>query len=135
MLFPALVAKEDLGTPFSRLLLQGEAQADLLLVFQDGIVGLVDVLGHFRSSALQGELQREEERLVVVQGKAGASTTSPGRQLETSDLQHGLHTSWMWPVTVNPSISALPPKCLFRACYKQEEVHESKLPLWGSQIP
>lgn len=55
MLFPAPVVKEDLGTPFSPLLLQGEAQADVLLVFQDGIVGLVDVLGHFGSSALQGE--------------------------------------------------------------------------------
>lgn len=73
MLFPALVVKEDLGTPFSRLLPQGEAQAHLLLVFQDGIVGLVDVLGHFGSSAFQGELQRGEKRLVVVQGKAGAS--------------------------------------------------------------
>lgn len=72
MLFPAPVVKEDLGTPFSPLLLQGEAQADLLLVFQDGIVGLVDVLGHFGSSALQGELWRGEERLAVVQRKVGA---------------------------------------------------------------
>ena len=72
MLFPAPAVKEDLGTPFSPLLLQGEAQADLLLVFQDGIVGLVDVLGHFRSSAFQGELWRGDERLAVVQRKAGA---------------------------------------------------------------
>lgn len=72
MLFPAPVVKEDLGTPFSPLLLQGEAQADLLLVFQDGIVGLVDVLRHFGSSAFQGELWRREERLAVVLRKAGA---------------------------------------------------------------
>lgn len=63
-----------MGTPFSPLLLQGEAQADLLLVFQDGIVGLVDVLGHFGSSALQGELQGGEERLAVAQRKAAASS-------------------------------------------------------------
>jgi len=67
------VVKEDLGTPFSPLLLQGEAQADLLLVFQDGIVGLVDVLGHFRSSAFQGELWRGgEERLEAAQRREGA---------------------------------------------------------------
>lgn len=63
-----------MGTPFSPLLLQGEAQADFLLVFQDGIVGLVDVLGHFGSSALQGELRGGDERLAVAQRKAAASS-------------------------------------------------------------
>lgn len=38
----------------------GEAAADpVVLVFQNGVVDLVDVLRHFRSPAFQGELRRE----------------------------------------------------------------------------
>lgn len=65
MLFPALAVKEALGTPFPPSFCRVRHRLHLLLVFQDGIVGLVDVLGHFWSSAFQGELWKREERLVL----------------------------------------------------------------------
>lgn len=68
----------------------------LLLVFQDGIVGLVDVLGHFWSSAFQGELWRGEERLVL--GERGAGVSCHGHKGQ-------LGMGWTGLLTITQSFS------------------------------
>lgn len=49
--------------------------------------------------------------------------------MDVADDSHPEYFSWVL-LSSSPT-----PNCLFGACYKQEEIHESKLPLWGSRIP